>query len=54
VGINGLHANPIWGDPYVFEDGSYPTDAQREQISQYSWGIPLETVKQLLIAKSKS
>ncbi|MBD2136463.1 trypsin-like peptidase domain-containing protein [Anabaena sp. FACHB-1237] len=52
VGINGLHANPIWGDPYVFEDGSYPTDAQREQISQYSWGIPLETVKQLLIAKS--
>ena len=51
VGINGLHANPIWGDPYVFEDGSYPTDAQREQISQYSWGIPLETVKQLLIAK---
>ena len=52
VGINGLHANPIWGDPYVFEDGSYPTDAQREQISQYSWGIPLETVKQLLFAKS--
>jgi S1-C subfamily serine protease len=51
VGINGLHANPIWGDPYVFEDGSYPTDAQREQISQYSWGIPLKTVKQLLIAK---
>ncbi|MBS9395580.1 MAG: trypsin-like peptidase domain-containing protein [Dolichospermum sp. LBC05a] len=51
VGINGLHANPIWGDPYVFEDGSYPTDAQREQISQYSWCIPLETVKQLLIAK---
>ena len=54
VGINGLHANPIWGDPYVFEDGSYPTDAQREQISQYSWGIPLETVKQLLFAKSNS
>jgi S1-C subfamily serine protease len=53
VGINGLHANPTWGDPYVFEDGSYPTDAQREQISQYSWGIPLQTVKQLLIAKSK-
>jgi len=54
VGINGLHANPIWGDPYVFEDGSYPTDALREQISQYSWGIPLETVKQLFIAKSNS
>ncbi|MBO1064812.1 MULTISPECIES: serine protease [Nostocales] len=54
VGINGLHANPIWGDPYVFEDGSYPTDAQREQISQYSWGIPLETVKQLLFAKGNS
>ncbi|MEI6370845.1 MAG: serine protease [Aphanizomenon sp.] len=53
VGINGLHANPIWGDPYVFKDGSYPTDAQREQISQYSWGISLETAKQLLMDKSK-
>lgn len=53
IGINGLHANPIWGDPYVFEDGSYPTDAKRKQISQYSWGIPLQTVSQLLIAKSK-
>lgn len=48
IGINGLHAHPIWGDPYVFEDGSYPTDAQREKISQYSWGIPLETVKRLI------
>lgn len=53
IGINGLHANPIWGDPYVFADGSYPTNAQREKISQYSWGIPLETVKRL-ISKSNS
>jgi len=24
IGINGIIANPIWGDPYVFEDGSKP------------------------------
>lgn len=47
VGINGLHANPIWGDPYIFQDGSSPTNAQREKMSQYSWGIPVRTAIQL-------
>lgn len=47
VSINGLHAHPLWGDPYLFEDGSQPDDLQRETMSQYSWGIPIETVLKL-------
>lgn len=47
VSINGIHADPVWGDPYVFQDGSYPVNADRERMSQYSWGIPIQTVVQL-------
>ncbi|MFB2982046.1 serine protease [Microseira sp. BLCC-F43] len=47
VGINGMHAYPLWGDPYIFKDGSEPDPALREQMSHYSWGIPMETFKQL-------
>ena len=47
VGINGMHAYPLWGDPYIFKDGSEPDPALREQMSRYSWGIPMETFKQL-------
>jgi hypothetical protein len=41
VGINGLHAQPIWGNPYVFADGSSVNPREVEAISQYSWGIPV-------------
>ncbi|NET59796.1 MAG: serine protease, partial [Symploca sp. SIO2E6] len=47
IGINGIHAEPLWGDPYVYEDGSRPTDAERDLMSRYSWGIPLQTFAQL-------
>lgn len=47
IGINGIHADPLWGDPYVYEDGSRPTDAQRDLMSRYSWGIPIQTFAQL-------
>jgi serine protease DegQ len=45
VGINGMHAYPLWGDPYIFKDGSEPSPSLREQMSQYSWGIPIESFK---------
>ena len=47
VSINGMHAEPLWGDPYVYEDGSEPEQKLKEQISRYSWGIPIETYVQL-------
>ena len=46
VGINGMHAYPLWGDPYVFKDGSKP-DLPRDLMVQSSWAIPIETFVQL-------
>ncbi|EKQ70884.1 trypsin-like serine protease with C-terminal PDZ domain [Leptolyngbyaceae cyanobacterium JSC-12] len=43
VGINSLRAYPLWGDPYIFQDGSKPPQAQRKTIIQSSWAIPIET-----------
>lgn len=43
VGINGMHAYPIWGDPFVFTDGSRPGRSQHELMSRASWAIPIET-----------
>lgn len=48
VGINGIHAYPLWGDPYVYEDGSKPTAEQREVMSRLNWGIPIQTVAELV------
>ena len=47
VSINGMHAEPLWGDPYVYMDGSEPEQTLKEQMSRYSWGIPIETYVQL-------
>lgn len=40
VAINGLHAFPIWGNPYVYDDGSIPPREQLERMRELSWGIP--------------
>jgi len=42
VGINSLRAYPLWGDPYIFQDGSKPPQAQRKTIIQSSWAVPIE------------
>ena len=47
IGINGIHAYPLWGNPYVYEDGSQPSEALRDLMSRYSWGIPIQTFARL-------
>jgi S1-C subfamily serine protease len=47
VGVNGMHAYPLWSDPYVFKDGSYPQQAMQARIISFSWAIPIDTVAQL-------
>ncbi len=42
IGINGRHAYPLWGDGYVFKDGSVPQQPLQEQIIQLSWAVPVE------------
>jgi tetratricopeptide (TPR) repeat protein/S1-C subfamily serine protease len=47
IGINGMLAYPPFGNPYVFEDNSQPTDAQRQEMMRSSWGISIETLTRL-------
>ncbi|NMG09002.1 serine protease [Brasilonema sp. UFV-L1] len=47
VAINGMHAEPLWGEPYTYQDGTKPEAALRKRMSQYSWGIPIETFVEL-------
>ncbi|MBD2355602.1 trypsin-like peptidase domain-containing protein [Tolypothrix sp. FACHB-123] len=44
VAINGLHAEPLWGEPYTYHDGTQPEAPLKKRMSKYSWGIPIETV----------
>lgn len=41
VGINGMHQYPIWGNPYVFDDGSVATVEMQHRFERYSWAIPI-------------
>jgi serine protease Do len=43
IAINGMHAYPLWGDPYIFADGSRPCDALHQLMEKTSWAIPTET-----------
>jgi S1-C subfamily serine protease len=42
VGINSLRAYPLWGDPYVFVDGSKPVTPERSLIIRSSWAVPID------------
>ena len=44
VGINGVHAYPLFGNPYIFEDGSKADETQKQQMTRLSWGIPIQTL----------
>jgi len=47
VGVNGMHAFPLWGDPYVYQDGSQPCPAMHSLMEESSWAIPIETLRAL-------
>jgi len=42
IGINGMHAYPLWGNPYIFIDGTTPPVAMQEQMRLLSWAIPIQ------------
>jgi serine protease Do len=42
IGINGMHAYPLWGNPYVFLDGTTPPVAMQKQMRLLSWAIPIQ------------
>ncbi|MDY6806952.1 MAG: serine protease [Cyanobacteriota bacterium] len=47
VGINGMHAYPLWGDPYIYSDGSLPTPQLRDRMFHLAFAIPIETAAEL-------
>ncbi|WP_374793967.1 S1 family peptidase [Aerosakkonema funiforme] len=51
VAVNGMNAYPLWGDPYIFKDGSQPILSVRKEMINYSWGIPIANVKHLVFKK---
>lgn len=48
IAINGMHAYPLWGDPYIFTDGSKPKPAEYQVMRQSSWAIPAERFLQYI------
>lgn len=48
IAINGIHADPLWGDPYFYSDGTRPEEAVRMLLRQSSLAIPIDTVVELL------
>lgn len=45
VGINGVHADPLWEVSDTLENGSTVSKQLQKQIDNYSWAIPIEFVK---------
>jgi serine protease Do len=48
IGINGIHKYPLWGNPYIFQDGTRANMEEKSQMSQLSWAIPMDTLLKLL------
>ncbi len=48
MGVNGMHAYPLWDAPSVFADGSKADAALHQKITRLSWAVPIETVIKFL------
>ena len=48
VGVNGMHAYPLWDIPSVFLDGSQAEEKLHQEIVGLSWAIPIDRVVQMM------
>ncbi|RCJ40715.1 peptidase S1 [Nostoc minutum NIES-26] len=48
VGVNGMHAYPLWDAPSVFQDGSNVAERLHQIIIGLSWAVPIDKVVQLM------
>ncbi|MGB3760568.1 MAG: serine protease [Rivularia sp. (in: cyanobacteria)] len=46
VGVNGMHAFPLWDIPSVFESGEEVDKALHEKIVRLSWAVPMGKVEE--------
>ncbi|MEC4892001.1 MAG: tetratricopeptide repeat-containing serine protease family protein [Oscillatoria sp. PMC 1051.18] len=54
IGLNGILAYPLWGNPYVFANGELPSINQREEMIRLSWGLPIKTVVEAIENASRA
>ncbi|WP_066426020.1 serine protease [Anabaena sp. 4-3] len=54
VGVNGMHAYPVWDVPSVFVDGSQAQENLHQQIISLSWAVPIDQVMQMIGKFQKS
>ncbi|MCF2146300.1 serine protease [Desmonostoc muscorum LEGE 12446] len=47
VGVNGKHKYPLWGNTYIFKDGSTPVLQVRRKFDASSWAVPIQRFLQL-------
>ncbi len=48
IGINGIHANPIFVINTYYEDNSEPTAEIQKAIPNYSWAIPIDRIRDIV------
>jgi S1-C subfamily serine protease len=46
IAINGRHKFPLWGNNYIFKDGTTPAAEVITQMERSSWAIPIQTFLQ--------
>lgn len=44
VGVNGMHAYPLWDAPSIFVDGLQAEEKLHQQIIRLSWAVPMYKV----------
>lgn len=54
IGINGLGKYPPFGNPYIYQNGENIPEKQMEMMSNLSWGIPSQSINELInLVKTK-
>ena len=45
IGINGMGQEPLFGNPYIYQDGSTILETDWERFNNLSWAIPIQIIK---------
>lgn len=48
IGVNGLGKYPIFGNPYVYQDGLIIEEQETDKMSKLSWGIPVKKIEKFI------
>lgn len=44
IGINGMGKEPLFGNPYIYQDGSTISETEWERFKNLSWAIPMQVI----------